>query len=125
MAEFVYEDLSFKINGIAFEIYKTLGGDLKEKVYAEAFAELLERDGIPFRREVYYPVRINNKTIGKNYFDFIVYEKIVLELKRGSANYIQACKQLADYLKLSGLKLGLIIRFTKDGAKVKRIVNIT
>jgi GxxExxY protein len=124
MADLIYKDLSYKLAGLAFEIYSTLGGELKEKVYGNAFEELLKRENISFSRELYYPVKINKKVIGKNFFDFMVDDKVVVELKKGSLNYIQACNQLSDYLKSSNYKLGLIIRFTKDGARVKRIVNI-
>jgi len=101
-----------------------LGGEHKESVYSNAFSELLKREKIPFEKEVYYPVKINEKVIGKNYFDFLVDKKVVIELKKGNLNYLQACRQLANYLKVGNLNLGLIIRFTKDGARVKRIVNI-
>jgi len=124
MAELLFRELSYKINGLAFEIYRALGGELKEKVYGRAFEELLKREGISFKREIYFPIKINEKIVGKNFFDFLIDDQIIIELKKGSREYLQACNQLSDYLKLSGLKLGLIIRFTKDGAKVKRIVNI-
>lgn len=124
MTDLIYKELCYKLTGLAFEIYLSIGGELKEKVYANALEELLKRENLVYKREVYYPIKINNKVIGKNYFDFLIDEKIVVELKKGSAGYLQACNQLSNYLKLSDLKLGLIIRFTKDGARAKRIVNI-
>lgn len=124
LRDLIYREICYKLFGLAFEIYKIIGGEQKEKVYSNAFAELLKRDGITFKRELYYPVKINGKVVGRNFFDFLVAGKIVIELKKGNLNYLQACNQLSDYLKLSGLKLGLIIRFTKDGAKIKRIVNL-
>lgn len=123
MEKLIYKELSYKLAGLAFEIYASLGGELKEKIYANAYEELLKRECIKYKRELYYPVKINNKAIGKNFFDFIVEEKIVIEIKRGTKNYVLACRQLNDYLKSSKLKLGLI-RFTKDGARIKRIVNL-
>ncbi len=124
MGDLIYKELSYKLFGLAFEVYSTLGGELKEKVYANAYCELLKRDGISFSREVYAPVKINDKVVGKYYFDLLIEDKIVIELKKGNLNYLLACNQLSNYLKVSNLKLGLIIRFTKDGARVKRIVNL-
>jgi len=112
------------LTGLAYEIYSTIGGELREKVYSDAFEELLKRENITYKREVYYPIKINEKVIAKNYFDFLVEDKLIVELKKGNLNYRLACGQLFNYLKLSKLKLGLIIRFTKDGARAKRIANL-
>ena len=123
MNELLFKDLSYKLNGIAFEIIHLLGPGHKEKVYADAFEECLKRDAILYRRELYFPVKINGKIIAKRYFDFLVDGKIIVEIKTGNNNYRDACYQLFDYLKFVNLKLGLIIRFTNQGAKIKRIPN--
>jgi len=123
MAELLYKDLSYKINGIAFEIMNLIGSSHSEKIYADAFEELLKKYSISYQRELYYPVKVNGKLIAKRYFDFLIENKVVVELKSGIKNYQSACYQLFDYLKFSKLKLGLIIRFTNQGAKVKRIPN--
>lgn len=124
MSEFIYKDLSYQINGIAFSVFKELGPGLREKIYADAFEAGLEKAELSFQREVHYPVTYKNKKITSLYFDFIIENKIVAELKAGERDFFQAFDQLNSYLKFSKLKLGLIIRFTKSGAKVKRIVNI-
>lgn len=125
MTEILYKDESFKIVGLIFEIYRTLGGGLKEKVYANALEELFKREKISYKREIYYPLKINDKVVGQNYFDFLVDDKIVVELKCGNVKYYQAFDQLKNYLTLSGLKLGLIVRFTLEKAIIKRIVNLS
>jgi len=124
MKEFVYEDLSYKINGIAFSIFKELGPGLREKVYADAFEIGLQNAGLSYTREVHTPVKYKDKKVAGFFFDFIVEDKIIVELKVGDREFFQAFDQLDNYLKLSKMKLGLIIRFTKDGARVKRIVNL-
>ena len=124
MTDPIYKELSFKLNGLAFEVYKTLGEGLRESVYANAYEELLKRDGLKYQRELYYPITINGKIVGKYYFDFLVEDKIVVEIKVGNFKYYQAYTQLYEYLKLSKCELGLIIRFTMDGAVVKRVVNL-
>lgn len=124
MDDLIYKDLSYKLVGLTYEIFNKIGSELKEKIYGNAFEELLKREKLKFNREVYYPLKINDKVIGRNYFDFLVEDKIVIELKSGSQKYKEACNQLFEYLKSSNLKLGLIIRFTKDGVKVKRIPNL-
>jgi len=108
---------------LAFEVYKKLGYGHKEKVYGNAFELLLKQNKINYEREIYYPIKIDGQVIAKAYFDFCIEEKIIVELKCGEKDYYKAYTQLKDYLKLSGLRLGLIIRFTNKKAEVKRILN--
>lgn len=75
------------------------------------------------KRELYYPIKINDKLIAKRYFDFLVDGKIIIEIKSGDWNYRATCYQLFDYLKFARIKLGLIIRFNNQGARIKRIPN--
>lgn len=124
MADLVYKELSYRIIGIAFEIYNSLGSGLKEKDYALAFEEILKQEKIVYSRELCYPLKIRDKIIARNFFDFLVDDKVVVELKAGSKQYREACVQLFEYLKVSKIKLGIIIRFTSDGVKYKRIPNI-
>lgn len=124
MADLIYKELCYKIIGVTFEVHNSLGVGLKEKVYADALEVVFKEENIPYIREYYYSVKIRDKVVAKRYFDFIIEDKIVVEVKIGYDNYRDACNQIFEYLKSSGLKLGLIIRFTKDGVKTKRIPNI-
>lgn len=124
MSELLYKELCYKIIGAAFEVHNSLGSGLKEKVYGDALEVILKEEKIPFIREHYYSVKFRDKVIAKRYFDFFIDDKIVVEVKIGYDNYREACNQIFEYLKSSGIRLGLIIRFTKDGVKTKRIPNI-
>ena len=124
MTDLIYKDLSYKITGLIYEVSDLVGFGQNEKVYGDAFSLLLERDKINFQREIYFPIKIENKVIKKYYFDFLVDDKIVIELKATDINFKQACTQLFRYLKASNLKLGLIYRFTKNGVRIKRIPNL-
>lgn len=122
--DLIYKDLCYKLVGFAFEVQNTLGSGLKEKVYADAFEEVLKNENIRYAREYYYPIKIRDKTIARRFFDFLIEDKIIIELKVGADNYREVCNQIFEYLKASDLKLGLIFRFTKEGVKTKRIPNI-
>lgn len=124
MSEIVYKELSYKLVGLAYEVYNSLGHSLKEKIYCDAYEELLKQEGITYVREFYFPLKIRGKTVAKGFFDYLIEGKIVLEFKVGGDKYIDAYRQIFDYIKSSDLKLGLIIRFTKDGVKVKRLANL-
>ena len=125
MAEnLLYKDLSYKLVGLAYEVFNTLGSGLKEDVYGDAFEELLKKEKLKYKRELYYPIKINNKVISRNFFDFMIDGKIVIELKKGSQKYKEVCNQLYQYLRSADIKLGLVVRFTNDGVKIKRIPNL-
>jgi GxxExxY protein len=120
----IYRDLSYKIIGIAYNIFNELGPGHKEKYYQNAFALAFKNQNIKFKREAYAPLNFNNKTIGKYFLDFEIEEKIILEIKRGERISRRDIEQLYAYLKRKNLKLGLLIRFTERGAIAKRIVNL-
>lgn len=117
----LYPELSYKIIGLIYKINDEIGFGQLEKVYSDALEELLAKNNIPYERELYSPIKIEEKLIAKRYLDFMIDGKIIVEVKVGDFQYKEACGQLFRYLKSSGLKLGLIVRFTKYGAKVKRI----
>jgi len=121
--DLVYPELSYKIVGFAFEIFREIGGGHKEIVYQRAYAMLLQQHKLQFSEQVYYPVTFKGKTIGKNFFDFLVEDKIIIELKK-DMHYSKAhIDQVLNYLKVSDLKLALLINFGRNGATCKRIIN--
>ncbi|PIS07789.1 GxxExxY protein [Candidatus Berkelbacteria bacterium CG10_big_fil_rev_8_21_14_0_10_43_13] len=123
MTELLYKDLSYKITGLAYNIDNTIGYGQTEQTYGDALEELLKENGIKYQREVYFPILIGDKLIKREYFDFLIDDKIIVELKISDRNYKKACTQIFKYLKSSGTKLGLIIRFTNEGVRIKRIPN--
>jgi len=122
MAELIYPKLSYEIVGSAFEVYNAIGSGFQEKYYQKALAKELEERKIKFREQV--PVRISHKGIdlGIYYFDFLVEEKIVVELKNSSKFYAKDIKQVLGYLKSKDIKLGILICFGKNGIISKRIL---
>ena len=123
MTELLYKELSYKLTGLIFEVNNQIGFGQSEKTYGDSLSILLTRDKLPYEREVYYPVKIDEKVVKKEYFDFLIDNKIVVELKVSDKYYKKACSQIFQYLKSSGFKLGLIFRITKEGVRVKRIPN--
>ena len=74
--------------------------------------------------QVYYPVKFKNEIISKGFLDFSVEEKIIVELKKDVQFSKTHIEQVLDYLKRSKLQLAVIINFTLEGVKFKRIVNL-
>jgi len=122
--DLVYPELSYKLVGIAFTVCNELGFGHLEKVYQRAFAKELSLEKLSFREQVVYPVHYKGEVIGKGYLDFLIEEKIIIELKRSDIFSRKNMEQVTNYLKLSGLNLAILVHFSKDGVKYKRIVNV-
>ena len=123
MADLIYKDMSYVLNGIAFQVDNALGYGSREKVYADAFETILKSKKINFEREIIHEIKIDNKIIAKRCFDFLIDGKIIIEIKVGDYRYRETYHQVLEYLKFGKIKLGLIIRFSPNGVRIKRILN--
>lgn len=120
----IYPELSYRIVGILFEVYNQLNYGHREKIYQKAVEEILKTKNINFKKEVYYPVKIYDKIISRYFFDFLIDDKIVLEIKVAENFYHKDFNQLLAYLKFKNYKLGILAIFTKSGLKYRRILNL-
>jgi GxxExxY protein len=120
-------ELSKVILDVAFEIHKTLGPGLFESVYEEIMAyELINKYDLLIQRQKTIPVIWKEVKLDLGFrSDLIVEDKVIVELKSIETLAPVHPKQLLTHLKLTGIKLGLLINFNeallKDG--IKRIVN--
>lgn len=121
--EIIYPKLSYKIIGLLFKIYNKLGYGYQEKHYQRAFKRELEKNNIQYKQEVLSPLIYEDKGIGRYYLYFVIENKVVVELKIANDIYKRHLKQILDYLKSKGLKLGILAIFTKEGLRYKRVVN--
>lgn len=124
-SELVHPELSYRVMGVLFEVFKEFGAGHKEKYYENAIAESLKAAGISFAQQLYVPLLFKGKLVGKYFLDFLIDGKIVLELKKGdmysSKKHID---QVLSYLKANNLQLGILAQFTSEGVKYRRIVNL-
>jgi GxxExxY protein len=121
VGELRYQELSEKIIAAAYAVHKELGCGFVEKVYQNALALELEGRGIPCSREVPLHVVYHGKIVGEYYADIIVESKIVVEIKAVSRLDPVHEVQLVNYLKATGLNVGLLINFGRS-VEVKRRV---
>src|SRR4030042_740898 len=107
----IYKELSYKIIELALEVHNELGCGFLEKVYENALIILLDREGIPAKQQAPADVYFQNKVVGQYFADILVDNKIILELKTVDtiANVHKA--QVLNYLRATGIKLGLIMNF--------------
>ncbi len=121
--ELIYPDESYKIIGICMEVHKNLGKGFLEIVYKDALEYEFKNAGVEFEREKEYVVQYKNIVLPHKFFaDFVVFDKIILEVKSVSALTDEHIAQTLKYLKVSGLKLGLLVNFGELSLKFKRIV---
>lgn len=122
MAELIYPELSYKIVGILFEVDNKLGYGLRESSYEKVVENLLIENKINFKKQLKCAFKINNKLIRYYYLDFLIEDKIVLELKAQRRINKENVSQVYDYLKINKLRLGILANFTKNGVIFKRII---
>ncbi|MEK7147027.1 MAG: GxxExxY protein [Patescibacteria group bacterium] len=122
--DLIYPDLSYKIIGAVFDVYNTLGYGYKELYYQKAVAESLRLKHLNFIEQPGFNLKYGDKILGRKRLDFIIENKIVLELKKGGYFSRSNIEQIYDYLKITGLKLALLVNFTAKGVIFKRIVNL-
>ena len=120
-AEYKHAELSKKIIAAAYKVHKELGQGFLEKVYKNALALELEENSIECSIETPLQVEYRGKVVGEFYADIIVENKIILEIKAVSDLAKAHETQLVNYLKATGIKLGLLINFGKS-VEVKRRV---
>ncbi len=121
--DFPLKDETYKIIGLAMEVHKTLGKGFLEIIYKDALELEFQWANIPFTREK--PYKIDYKgTLLKRFYnaDFVVYEKIIIEVKSQTAIIDENYKQIINYLAVSNLTLGLILNFGEESLIFKRVI---
>jgi len=122
--DLVHPELSYKIIGILFDVYNNLGYGQSEKTYQKATAIGFKNAGIQFREQVYMPLIYGKEKIGNHYFDFLIENKIILEIKKGNRFAKSHIEQVYAYLKNGKLQLGILAYFAPRNLHFKRIVNL-
>ena len=119
----IYKNLSYKIVGVLFDVYNELGYGYQEITYEKAIAKCFDNEMISYKRQAPYRVLFKGEVIGRNFIDFIVDNKIALELKRGNYFSRKNIEQIKKYLAVTNLKLAILAHFTSDGVKIFRAFN--
>ena len=120
--ELIHGDLSYKIIGIMYNIYNTIGPGFQEKYYQRAVSQMLTKEKIPSLEQVKADFYLDGQKIGKYYLDFVVDNRIVVELKSKNLFSRRDIKQVLGYLKKTGIEVGLLVGFSTEHLKIKRII---
>jgi len=114
--------LSYKIVGVLFRIHSALGSGYQEKYYQKAIATELKKQNISFKEQVCVPLMYSGESIGRYFIDFVINEKIILEIKAAQKFYARDIRQVLAYLKQSDIQLGIVANFGKEKLEYKRIL---
>lgn len=120
---FLYKELTDKILRACYNVHNGLGCGFFEKVYQEALAIELTEMGIPFEREKRLNVYYHGQCLQCDYIaDFVVDDKVILELKAVTEmdNVFKA--QTINYLKITGYKIGFLMNFGQEQFQFQRLV---
>lgn len=123
MSNIIQKELSYKIMGILFSVHRQLGNRYQEKYYQRAVEEGLKQAGLIFKKEIAVDLTFNNKKIGKYLLDFLVENKIIIEIKAIPELGPKDFSQVLAYLKAANLELGIIANFRSKKLTYKRILN--
>jgi GxxExxY protein len=112
MVEVLYKEECFRIIGACMEVHSKLGFGFLEPVYQEALAIEFSKQGIPFKREKTLSINYKDTILNKKYIaDFVCFQLIIVELKAITQLLSEHESQVLNYLKATGLRLGLLVNF--------------
>lgn len=118
-----HKNETYQLIGIAMEVHSYLGYGFSETVYKDALIEEFKRKAISFEREKKYEIEYRGVILPHHYFaDFVIENKVILEIKAQAGIHEQAVPQVLNYLAASKLQVGLILNFAEGSLKYKRVV---
>jgi GxxExxY protein len=119
---YIYKELTYKIIGCLYEVHKELGAVHKEIIYHKAIAIELDNRKIPFSEEKSIDVKYKGKRIGVYRPDFIIDDKVILEIKVAPAITRAMRDQVYYYVKGTRYKLVLLANFGTSKVGIKRLI---
>ena len=123
MEKVIYKEESYQIIGRCMEVHSHLGAGFLEIVYKDALELEFQKANIPYEREKMYEVQYKGIILPHLFYaDFVVYDKIILEVKGVSGIADEFIAQAVNYLKVSSNQLALLVNFGEPKLNYKRIV---
>lgn len=119
---FLFKEETHSIIGCAMEVINTLGHGFLEKPYEKALVIELKQKKIPFRQQPGFEISYKGNVVGEYIPDIIVYDKIIVEIKTVERIGDHEIGQMLNYLKVTNLRVGLILNFKHSKLQVERVV---
>jgi len=123
MSEIIYKKESYEIIGICMEVHRLLGPGFLEVVYKDALEYEFQKHGIKYQREKKYNIAYKDITLKHSYnSDFVVYDKIILEVKAVSSISDDFIIKGLNYCRASECFLTIIVNFGEASLSYRRVV---
>jgi GxxExxY protein len=116
------DDITYQIRGAIFEVNRVLGHGYLEKVYEKALMIELRNRGLGVVNQVPLKVTYKEEIVGDYFADLLVEGRVIVEIKAVKHLLKEHQAQLLNYLKATGIHVGLLVNFTKNKAEIKRMV---
>jgi GxxExxY protein len=117
------DERTFKIIGAALDVHKELGCGFLEAVYQEALEREFTTQEIPFKKQPVVKIIYKGKSLNKTYQpDFVCYGEVLVEIKALSTLTGAEKSQIINYLKATGLEVGLLVNFGSRSLEHKRFI---
>jgi len=121
--KFLYGDLTDKIIELAIKVHKELGPGFIERIYEKALSYEFKKANIGFVNQAIIRVRYDSVELGEQRVDFMIDDKIIIELKCVKELNEIHLAQMLSYLKTANKKVGLILNFARPKLEIKRVMN--
>lgn len=118
----IHADITYKIRKAVFNVYNELGFGHKEQVYQKALSKEFEEIKLPYKREKSLEVKYKNEVVGRYRPDFVIGNRVILEVKSVEFMPKSYGLQLIHYLKTTGYQVGLLVNFGNPRLVIKRLV---
>jgi GxxExxY protein len=121
--QYPYQEESYEIIGICMEVHRILGKGFLEIVYKDALEYEFKKKGISYKREKKYEIEYKDIILPHHFYaDFVVHDKIILEVKAQKGIVENHYKWVINYLAVSNCKLGLLVNFGEESLVTKRLI---
>jgi len=119
-----FENETHRLIGACMQVHKQLGCGFLESVYQEALENEFLKLNIPYSRHKHLHILFDGKPLEKSFVaDFVCYDTIILEIKAATFLHLSNSDQVINYLKATGLSVGLLVNFGESSLKWKRFIN--
>src|SRR4051812_11994266 len=119
----MYDDLTYKVIGCAMKVHNTLGNGFQEVIYQRCVAIELEKAKVAFMREVEQTIYYDGRDVGTRRADFVVEEKIIVELKALINLEDVHLAQAKNYVVAYDFPVGLLVNFGATSLQYKKVFN--
>lgn len=122
MAELLEKDLVYRIIGCAMAVHNTLGHGLREKTYENALCVEFRHQGIKYGQQSRFPVHYRNEVVDEFVPDLVVEGRVIVDNKTVDSIIDDHRGKILTYLRITGLKVGVIINFKNRKLEWERLV---